>query len=100
MFALGILSGYGSREVFVWLDAQVTRIFKVSPQTKVPDLLHKTKEEAEKILKASNLRLGQIAEEPSEDQEMIGKVVGQDPLRDASIACGGTVGITVAVKKP
>jgi hypothetical protein len=99
MFALGVLSGYGSREVFVWLDAQVTKLFKVSPQTKVPDLLHKTKEEAEKILEAANLKLGKVAEEPSEDEGMVGKVVGQDPLRDASIACGGTVDITVAVKK-
>jgi beta-lactam-binding protein with PASTA domain len=84
----------------VWLDAQVTKIFKVSPQTKVPDLLHKTKEEAEKILEAANLKLGKVAEEPNEDEGMVGKVVGQDPLRDASIACGGTVDITVGIKKP
>ena len=100
MFAIGVLSGYGSREVFIWLDAQVKRIFKVTPETKVPDLMHKTKEEVEEILKAASLKLGKISEEPTEDESIVGKVISQTPMQDTSIAGGGTVDITLAIKKP
>jgi hypothetical protein len=100
MFAIGVLSGYGSREVFIWLDAQVKRIFKVTPETKVPDLTHKTKEEVEEILKAASLKLGKISEEPTEDESIVGKVISQTPVQDTSIAGGGTVDITIAIKKP
>ena len=100
MFAIGVLSGYGSREVFIWLDAQVKRIFKVTPETKVPDLMHKTKEEVEEILKAASLKLGKISEEPTEDESIVGKVISQTPMQDTSIAGGGTVDITIAIKKP
>lgn len=99
MFAIGVLSGYGSREVFIWLDAQVKRIFKVAAEVKVPDLSHKTKDEAEEILKAANLKLGKVSEEPTEDESKVGKVISQTPLRDMSIGGGGTVDIAIAVKK-
>jgi len=99
MFAIGVLAGYGSREVFIWLDAQVKRVFKVTPEVRVPDLQHKTKEEAEGILKAANLRLGKVSEEDAKDEGMVGKVISQTPLRDTSIAEGGPVDITIAIKK-
>ena len=98
MFAIGVLSGYGSREVFIWLDAQVKRIFKVTVELKVPDLLYKTKDEAEEILKSANLKLGEVSEETTEDQILVGKVLKQEPVRDTSIAEGGSVNITIAKK--
>ncbi len=103
MFAIGILSGYGSREVFKWLDVQVSNIFKgVKVQkvsgVKVPDLSHKTKEEAEEILKAANLKLGEVSEDATEDQALVGKVIKQEPAYDTSIAEGGLVNITIAKK--
>lgn len=99
MFAIGVLSGYGSREVFIWLDAQVKRIFKVTVELKVPDLLYKTKSEAEKILKAANLKLGEVSEETTEDQNLVDKVIKQEPASEKPIAEGGLVNITIAVKK-
>lgn len=99
MFAIGALSGYGSRDVFIWLDAQVKRIFKVTSELKTPDLLNKTKSEAEKKLESTNLKLGEISEEPTEDQTLVDKVIKQDPAPNTSIAEGGLVNITIAVKK-
>ena len=99
MFAIGVLAGYGSREVFIWLDAQVKRIFKVTPEAKVPDLLHKTQEEAEEILNAANLKAGKVSKESTEDGTLIGKVISQTPLQDTSIASGGTVDFTLGAEK-
>jgi len=100
MFAIGVLSGYGSREVFIWLDAQVKRIFKVAAELiKVPDLMHKTQEEAKEILEKATLKLGKVLKEPTTDEKIEGKVISQTPLPDTSIAGGGTVDITIAVKK-
>ena len=104
MFGLGVLSGYGSREVFKWLDVQVSNIFKAVKvqkvsEVKAPDLLHKTKEEAEEILKTANLKLGEVSEETTEDQTLVGKVIKQEPARDTSIAEGGLINITIAIKK-
>jgi hypothetical protein len=99
MFAIGVLSGYGSREVFIWLDAQVKRIFKVTSELKVPNLMHKTKAEVEEILKEANLKLGKVLEELTEDEKKVGKVMSQIPIPDTSIAAGGTVDITIAAKK-
>jgi hypothetical protein len=99
MFAIGVLSGYGSREFFIWLDAQVKKVFKVTSESRVPDLMNKTKEEAEKKLKESNLKLGEVSEETTEDQTLVGKVIKQEPERDTSITEGCSVNITIAVKK-
>jgi hypothetical protein len=99
MFAMGVLAGYGSKEVFIWLDAQVKRIFKVTPEVRVPDLQHKTKEEAEGILKAANLKLGKVSNESTEDAALIGKVISQTPLQDTPIASGETVDITLGAEK-
>ncbi len=103
MFGLGVLSGYGSREVFKWLDVQVSSIFKAVKvqkvsEVKVPNLLHKTKEEAEEILKTANLELGESSEDTTEDQTLVGKVIKQEPVPETSIPEGGSVNITIAKK--
>ncbi|MHC4536868.1 MAG: helix-turn-helix domain-containing protein [Planctomycetota bacterium] len=49
-FAIGALSGYGSRRVLIWLDRLVKKLFKIADTdtgavgTKVPDLKGKTEE--------------------------------------------------------
>jgi NhaP-type Na+/H+ or K+/H+ antiporter len=55
-FALGALSGYGSRTVMKWLDAHVDRIFKVSTEVEleVPALGGHTKNEAQEIVPPEN----------------------------------------------
>lgn len=98
MFATGILAGYGSREVFGWLDAQVKKIFKVVSSLTVPDLTGRTQEEAEKVLQDFNLR-GKTLEEPEENDELIGKVIKQSPIAGSPIDSGEKVDITIAVKK-
>ena len=45
------------------------------------------------------LKLCKISEEPNEDENMVGKVVNQTPIRDTSILGGGAVDITIAIKK-
>ena len=58
-FSIGVLSGYGSRKVFIWLDAQVVRIFQVPPQKVfVPKVIDLTSDEAEKAIKSAHLNLG------------------------------------------
>ena len=98
-FAVGALAGYGSRDVFIWLDAQVSRLFKVASAAKVPILIGKTKEEAQNILKTANLELGEVSEEPHEEEAKVGTVIKQKPLPGLRIAAGESVDITIAVKK-
>ncbi len=100
MFALGVLAGYGGRKVFIWLDYQVARIFKLKKEKAdeyrtVPDLLGLTKEEAEKKLKGSDLVLGDVVSAPGSEKASIGKVIDQKPKPKVSLAAGGSVDITV-----
>lgn len=46
-FAIGSLSGYGCRQVFIWLNRQVDRLLKIPPETKKikADLEEKTQKE-------------------------------------------------------
>lgn len=99
MFATGVLAGYGSREAFIWLDAQVKKIFKVASGLKVPDLTGKTKDEAEGSLRALNLSLGKVLEEPREDESMVGKIISQSPLPESPIMSGGKIDVTIGIKK-
>jgi hypothetical protein len=99
---LGILSGYGAREVFIWLDAQVTRLFKVNPpaEREVPDLIGLTREEAETLLAAGDLRLGAVQEEDVEVAEAAGRVIRQMPVPPQMLATGRAVDVTVGRQIP
>jgi len=100
-FGVGALAGYGSNKVFIWLDDLVNKLFKATKvlKVKVPDLTGKTKEEAETILKKSNLIIGEVNQEPIEDQTKTGKIIDQKPSKDSMIAKGASVDITIATKK-
>lgn len=100
-FAIGALAGYGSHKVFRWLDDKVNKLFRISPttETEVPDLIAKTKDEAEIMLKKANLILGEVDHEIIDDSEKIDKVIHQNPDPSSKIQVGGTVAITIG-KKP
>ncbi len=96
-FAVGVLAGYGSKDVFIWLDAQVHRMFQVEEQ--VPDVKGKTKEAAISRLHSANLELGEVTKVPSKDAKHAGTVVDQSPSPKESIDRGDAVDITVATGK-
>ena len=106
MFTIGALAGYGSRKVFVWLDAQVTRIFSIKKEkvktakyAKVPNLIGMTKEEAEIKLTELKLGLGDISSAPAIKKDLIGKVISQGVKPELSLDVGSTVDITVGIEE-
>jgi hypothetical protein len=96
-FAAGALAGYGSKDVLVWLDAAVHRIFQI--QEKVPDFTGKSQGAAISRLQAANLELGEISRVAPRNGKAAGTVVGQSPLPQAPIDCGEAVDLSVAVSK-
>jgi hypothetical protein len=97
-FAAGALAGYGSKDVFIWLDAQVHELFKVTQQ--VPDVKGKTQEAAASRLHSANLEVGSITKVVHKDEDKIGTVIEQVPNPDMPIDRGEPVDITVATKDP
>lgn len=107
-FAIGALSGYGSRQVYIWLDEQVKKIFNPPPKAEVnvldvvvnvPDLKGKTQKEAEASLEEANLKLGKVSTQVSSDTAITDKVICQNPVADSISSKGNSVDITIAVKK-
>ncbi|MBA3944933.1 MAG: PASTA domain-containing protein [Herpetosiphonaceae bacterium] len=88
-FAAAALAGYGSRDVFIWLDAQVEKLFKV-PQG-VPNVIGKPEEPATDTLHDHNLAKGATINVPRKHGEIDGTVVAQSPspneitTRDAEV---------------
>jgi hypothetical protein len=99
-WATGALAGYGSHKVFVWLDDKVNSLFKVTGKVAVPDLSGKTREEAAQILQGSNLVLGDVSEKQTSDEQMIGKVIEQDPTAQTEAASGTKVAIVIGTAGP
>jgi hypothetical protein len=96
-FAAGALAGYGSKDVFIWLDAQVHKIFQVSEQ--VPDVKGKTEKAAVSRLQSANLELGDVTRVPEKDEKRVGTVIDQSPSPEVPIDRGEAVDITVATSK-
>jgi hypothetical protein len=96
-FAVGALAGYGSKDVFIWLDAQVHKIFQVSEQT--PDVKGKTEKAAVSRLQSANLELGEVTRVPHKDGKDAGKVIDQSPPPEAPIDRGEAVDLIVAADK-
>ena len=100
-FGVSVLAGYGSQQVFIWLDAQVGRIFQVPPKgvslTKVvvPSLINLIEQDARTALKKVGLDLGEIAMQDQTDPAKIGKVIDQTPPQDTTIDSGSTVKVTI-----
>lgn len=96
-FAAGALAGYGSKDVFIWLDAQVHELFKVTQP--VEDLTGKTEEAAASRLHSASLEVGAVTKVPQKDEEKVGTVIEQSPSPDTPIDRGDSVDITVATKQ-
>ena len=97
-WATGALAGYGSHKVFIWLDDKVSTMFKVDlNKVDVPDVSGKTREEAEKTLKNSNLVLGEVSEERTSDEQKVGKVIDQTPAAGTKAAPDSKVAITIGI---
>lgn len=97
-FAAGALAGYGSKDVFIWLDAQVHNLFQVSEH--VPDVKGKTEDAAVSRIHSANLELGEVTRVPPNDEQHGDTVIDQSPSPEASIDRGEAVDITVATHKP
>jgi len=106
MFTIGILAGYGGRKVFIWLDYQVARLFKIKKDkakadkyVKVPDLIGMTKEEAEAKLAELNLGMGKVNSAPTKKREKVGRVISQETKPEISLSAGSSVDITVGIEE-
>ncbi len=93
-FAAAALAGYGSRDVFIWLDAQVEKLFKV-PQG-VPNVIGKPEEPATDTLHDHNLAKGVTINVPRKNGEVDGTVVAQSPSPNEITTRDADVDITVA----
>ncbi|HEY0726952.1 MAG TPA: PASTA domain-containing protein [Pyrinomonadaceae bacterium] len=96
-WATGTLAGYGCHKVFIWLDDKVNTLFKVEGRTttKVPDLVGKTSEEAEKALEEAKLKVGEVTKEKTTNPAQIGKVITQRPEDGVEIACDSKVNFSI-----
>ncbi len=96
LFSLGSLSGYGSHQVFRWLDKKVAGLFQMYSVavTQVPDLKDQTLEDAKEALRAAKLNLGSITfvyEGPS----LPGRVVDQKPEKEKTVQQASTVNLII-----
>ena len=103
MFALatGALSGYGSREVFIWLDKQVSRLLQTTDAQviAVPDLSGKTQAEADQLLTDLKLKLGDVTRQEQADDNLVDKIIGQKPASNEKAAEGASVAVVLGAKK-
>ena len=93
-FGAGALAGYGSKDVFIWLDDKVHKIFQV--QEKTPRLTGKPEEAAVSRLQAAKLELGEVSKVRQKKGRPAGTVINQSPPPDAPIDRGQSVDIAVA----
>ena len=94
-WATGALAGYGSHNVFKWLDDKVNSLFKIeSKQTTIPDVKGKSQAEARQLVTDAQLKIGTITEAPASGAE-VGKVIAQTPNAGTRIDCGSKVDLTI-----
>ena len=105
IFALGALAGYGSRKVFVWLDAQVNKVFKLPKKkendlySQIPDVINKSRDEAEKILKGVELKLGKTTEKETDKEKKVGFILDQHPDPGFLVKKGSKIDGTIGIEK-
>ena len=76
-FAAGVLAGYGAKDVFVWLDAQVSKVFKVTP-----DIRGLQEEEARARVQAVGAEVGTTTKVATTNGVRPGTVIDQQPGAD------------------
>ena len=100
--SIGAIAGYGSHKVFIWLDAQVAKLFSVSTAaatSTVPDLKGRTLEEARTALEGAKLSLGTTTDEPVEDTTKVGKIINQTPGAGSIYQEKHPVNVVVGIQK-
>lgn len=96
--AIGFLAGYGSGDVFLWLDSRVSALFRPS-SISVPSLLGKTRVDAEAALVAVKLNLGKVTHDPTAAGPA-GLVIEQTPRAFSYRSEGSQVDVTVSGAAP
>jgi hypothetical protein len=94
-FAVGALAGYGARDAFVWLDAQVHKLFAV--EQAVPQVAGRPAKVAMSRIEAEELAVGAVASVPA--AAMPGTVLDQEPAAGTRVSKGDSVDITVAAPR-
>lgn len=92
-FAIGALAGYGSKDVFVWLDSQVHNLF--ASKKEAPDTTGKQVAVAVDQLQSADLSVGAVVGRPVENPEEAGKVVEQSPAPGTMMDSGKAVSMVV-----
>lgn len=92
-FAIGALAGYGSHQVFKWLDVQVNKFFPTEV-AEVPDLTGKSQQDAAKLLTQLSLSLGKVQNAPSEAAK-VGTIILQNPPASTKLPLHASVDITI-----
>jgi hypothetical protein len=93
-FAIGALAGYGAKDVFIWLDVQVHKLFAVTEAT--PDLQGQPKPVAVSRLQAQDLTVGAVTTVPASKATPAGTVLDQAPAPGTSIPRGDAVDLIIA----
>jgi hypothetical protein len=96
LIALGALCGYGSHQVFRWLDLQVAKIFKTAgTEVIVPDLDNLPIEDAIKAIQAAKLKVGNIDYGDGGASLKSYRVKGQKPEKGQTVQESTSVDITL-----
>ena len=95
-FAVGAVAGFGSKDVFIWLDDRVHKIFQVPVPENVPNVIGKPQEVAASRLEAAKLELGEVSKVQQNNGKPAGMVIDQSPPPETPIDRGQSVDITVA----
>jgi hypothetical protein len=99
-WAAGTLAGYGSHNVFKWLDDKVNTLFKVSAQqVTVPNVIGQLPAEAKQMVSDAQLKVGAVMEAPA-SSDQVGKVIAQTPAAGTQIDCGSKLDLTVGIAGP
>lgn len=93
-FGVGVLAGYGSKDVFTWLDEKVSKLFAVEKPT--PDVVGQPASVAASQIQSQKLSVGAVAGTPAKTGQEEGIVVEQSPKAGTAIESGQTVDMVVA----
>ena len=92
-FGIGALAGYGAKDVFIWLDNQVSKLFAVKKET--PDTTGLPTSAAVDQIQAEKLTVGAMAAAPVDSPEEAGKVISQVPAPGTLTESGKPVNLVV-----
>jgi len=95
-FGIGALAGYGAKDVFIWLDSQVSKLFAVKKDT--PDVIGQPASMAVEQIQAQDLAIDTVEITEVESVEDDGRVLAQSPKPGEPIESGQAVALEVGSK--